>query len=260
MSGRGRSGGHSGRGSGQGRSGRGHQRSNGKSNTNNTNKSSSTKEIEFTPFYAGKIQVATYDTVKDHIINTIQKTYRNGHDLTKVLVLEKDYDDKEQFCDKLGLALLAQAGTETVTQGDTTMTQQREPTQYELIEYKEALREQNDRWRIYLDNKHKSYAFIWSKCNKTMQSRIETDSEFATKVKDDPFELLRRIKIKMYGPSKVKFAFLTLTDQLEQVLKVRQDDDEQLNDYVKRFKQAKDNIKGTIGTEFLKGFMEKTKE
>ena len=139
MSGRGRTGNHSGRGSGRGRSGRGHQRSSGKSNTNNTNKSSNSKEFEFTPFYAGKIQVATYDTVKDHIINTIQKTNKNGHDLTKVLALEKDYNDKEQFCERLGLTLPAQAGLETVTQGDTTTTKQREPTQYELIQYKEAL-------------------------------------------------------------------------------------------------------------------------
>ncbi len=100
------------------------------------NKTMTSKELEFTPFYAGRQQVATYDTVKDHIINLIQKHYQYGYDLAKVLVEEKDYDDKDDFCNKVGLTLPRQE--------QTTTTQQQEPTQFELIEYKEALRECND--------------------------------------------------------------------------------------------------------------------
>ena len=67
------------RGSNSSNSGRGSNRSNGK------------QEIKFTPFYAGKQQGATYDTVRDHLFLQMQKTFRNGNDI--VQALQDDTDD-----------------------------------------------------------------------------------------------------------------------------------------------------------------------
>ena len=56
---------------------------------NNNNKSGSgnggTAEMKFVPHYTGKQQTMTYDTVKDHIIQQIQKTYKYGLDMAKTL-------------------------------------------------------------------------------------------------------------------------------------------------------------------------------
>ena len=41
--------------------------------------------MKFVPHYTGKQQTMTYDTVKDHIIQQIQKTYKYGLDMAKML-------------------------------------------------------------------------------------------------------------------------------------------------------------------------------
>ena len=56
------------------------EKRNDKSSTNN-----SSTEIKFVPHYTGKQQMATYDTVKDDIVNQIQKTYKYGGDIAKAL-------------------------------------------------------------------------------------------------------------------------------------------------------------------------------
>ena len=81
MSGRGR--GH-GRGSGHGSSG-----SSGRGATNNNRnngKKTKAEEMQFTPYYAGKQQGATYDTVKDYIVQQIQKMHKFGNDIVKTSV------------------------------------------------------------------------------------------------------------------------------------------------------------------------------
>ena len=71
----------SGRGySGRGRAGRGSGRSStygGKSTTTEYKK----QTMEFTPHTAGKHQSVTYDTVKEHILQEIQKDLKNGSDM-----------------------------------------------------------------------------------------------------------------------------------------------------------------------------------
>ena len=47
----------------------------------NTQKS----EMKFAPHYSGKQQGHTYDTVKDHIIQYVQKNLKNGLDMAETL-------------------------------------------------------------------------------------------------------------------------------------------------------------------------------
>ena len=72
------------------------------SNKTVTNQKSDDKDkdkIKFAPFYSGKMnqQNTTYDTMKDHILKQIQKTYKFGLDLTSVLKKEEDYVDLDAF-------------------------------------------------------------------------------------------------------------------------------------------------------------------
>ena len=46
---------------------------------------SATTEIKFVPYYTGKQQSVTFDTVKDAIMQNIQKTYSHGVDMTHSL-------------------------------------------------------------------------------------------------------------------------------------------------------------------------------
>ncbi len=138
MSGRGRFGNGSGRGSGRGR-GRGQRNNNRNNNKSNGKKStnSNSKEMEFTPFYASdKNHGPTYDTVKDHIVNLVQKNYKFGNDLSRRLDEEKDYENKEEFVKVLKITLPERVAP--AKEGG-------QPDEYALMEYKEALREQSER-------------------------------------------------------------------------------------------------------------------
>ena len=85
--GRGRSSGRGFRGNYNNRSG--NNSNNNSSNRNNNNRNNtqnkSNSELKFTPHYSGKQQMATYDTVKEHIIQQIQKTYQYGNDMASSL-------------------------------------------------------------------------------------------------------------------------------------------------------------------------------
>ena len=64
----------------------------------------------------------------------------------------------------------------------------------------------------------------------------------------------------MYDPSKVKNPYITLTEQMERLLTTKQEDDETITEYVKHFKQARDNFKELIGDTFLHDFVKTTVE
>ena len=98
-----------------------------------------------------------------------------------------------------------------------------------------------------------------SYCSKEMVNRIEEVSEY-TRIKNNPYELLDEIKKKMYKPGRSKYAFVGLTEQIDRILNTKQDDGENLVDYTKRFKQVRDNVKGSLGERFLESFIKNTKE
>ena len=99
------------------------------------------------------------------------------------------------------------------------------------------------------DNKIKAYGLIFSHCNKVMQNRIEETPNFEADIRDDPLMLLREIKKKMYDPARAKYEFVTLTESLKRILSTTQENDEDLVQYTKRFKQARDIVKDSIGKE-----------
>ena len=72
--------------------------------------------------------------------------------------------------------------------------------------------------------------------------------------------MLKKIKLKMHDPSKVKCLCITLFEQVERPLDTKQEDEEPPIEHTKRFKQAQDNIKSIVGTEWLEQFAESTSE
>ena len=43
------------------------------------------QEMKFTPYYVGKQQGATFDTVRDHLLLQMQKTFKDGKDIVQAL-------------------------------------------------------------------------------------------------------------------------------------------------------------------------------
>ena len=248
--------GRGGRSSGAGRSGgrrygssRQHNRNGGAGST------SQEKKYEFAAYQMGKQQLVTFDTMKEYVILKIQKDYKKGGDIAEALRTGID--------DVPGTKPIRQLVSYTAENSKTDHAKENLrllQDGYDL-DYTEALRAYNANREQYDDNKKKAYATIFGLCNKVMKSRIEEMSTFDTTIRNDPFELLNAIKEKMYDPARAKYEFVSLTDTFNRTAsETRQDFDEDLLDYTKRFKQAKDILKQTTGDETLHTFVEHTKE
>eukprot|EP00980_Cylindrotheca_fusiformis_P025965 scaffold15010_cov49-Cylindrotheca_fusiformis.AAC.1 len=110
-------------------------------------------------------------------------------------------------------------------------------------------------------NKPKAYALIFADfCSSSMQIRIKEHPKYESDLYNDPVELLKAIRVLMHNPVRAIYPYLSLSDAMAKLLNMRQKEDESLNDYVERFKQARSVVKSHIGTSFLEIFVKNTTE
>ena len=129
-----------------------------------------------------------------------------------------------------------------------------------------------EKWKIefsfYHTQKHKleasftkAYSLIWENyCAKEVQVAIQEMSEFGTRIRDNPIELLKEIEKLMHTPERAKYPPLTLVEVMLNFLKIKQGDNEDLIDYLTRFKSEMTIVYSLFGKGFLDGFCEEQSE
>ena len=83
------------------RGGRGRGRNSGRGTGRGTGpwkNNSNQKELKFIPYNSGRHNCLTYDTVMEHIMQTIQKTYKYGIDIVEVH-WDQELDKESRLCD-----------------------------------------------------------------------------------------------------------------------------------------------------------------
>ena len=101
-----------------------------------------------------------------------------------------------------------------------------------------------DSEKRFKNNWQKAYAMIWKGyCSKEVQVAIEEISDFASRIENDPLELLKEVETLMHVPQRAKYPPLTLVEVLSEFLKVKQGDKESLLDYLNRFKSEVEVVK-----------------
>ncbi|HET7638102.1 MAG TPA: C2HC-type zinc finger protein, partial [Ktedonobacteraceae bacterium] len=196
----------------------------------------------------GKAQSATYATVKDTIIQYIQKTFKDGFDVAQSLKDGAVYDLAKHEPEREISTLTDQPNAQLEQSGFD-------------IKYQEELRRFLDRKDNLRQGLVKAYALIFSNyCNRTMQSRIEEHPEFESKIEGNPIALLEAIKTLMHDPVRAQYPLVSMTDALTRLINVKQMENEPLLDYVKRFKQLRDVAKSHLGTKVLDQFIEQSEE
>jgi hypothetical protein len=194
--------------------------------------------MKFYPHGIGREkQAVTYDTVKDHIVQYVQKTYKNGQD-TAVSIRDLVKKDLTPLQPTRGTAVAKDATENKNEQVGMDIIFQAELERY--LDRKDTLEQ----------NLTKAYALIFSTyCNKTMQNRIEEHPDFETTIRDDPIELLNKIKVLMHDPIRAKYPYASLTEAMSRMLNLKKNENEGLLDYVKRFKESRDITKSHVGTD-----------
>ena len=240
------------------RGGRGSRRSQPRRGNNKGRQNTQKSKRKFAPHFSGKQQGHTYDTVKDHIIQYVQKNLKNGLDMAEML--------RSGTYATPGIKPVRLIEEDRlIYQG---MTAENKPSSDKMkilqdgndIEYREELRKYNARARQYEENKSKTYAIIMDYCNKTMQNCIEEVKDFELRIRNDPLELLKEIKMKMYDLARAKYKYILITETVGRILSTKQEDGESLTDYTKRFKQSRDIMKESMGTKLFHEFATTTKE
>jgi hypothetical protein len=137
--------------------------------------SSKAPEMKFIPHGKGKEvwQTATYQTVKDYIIQLVQKPLRNGKDVANSIRKM----DRIDMTSKIPIRRISGA-----TNADDRVTEQEG---YDIM-YKAEIDMYTKRKHELEDNMNKTYSLIYLQHgNKTIQDRIHAHPDFKTKIKND---------------------------------------------------------------------------
>ena len=230
---------------GRGR-GKGGYNNNFENKTNNKHKEA---ELKFNPYGSGYGKTtATYDTVKDHILQTVQKSFKNSEDIVTSLRDGMKIDLSQQI-PQLGMAEDENEDKRKVMQKALELRYQVDYAQY------------SERLMILENNLMKAYALIFRDyCSKIMQNRIEQHHNFESEIRDNPIKLLEVIKVLIHDTVRGKYPFGQVTDSIRNFVLTKQMDNESLLDYAKRFKENRDVLKSQIGTNLLDEFAESTAE
>jgi hypothetical protein len=177
--------------------------------------------MKFIPHGIGKEvwQTATYQTVKDYIIQLVQKSFRNGKDNADSIRKM----DRIDMAPKIPVRMLSGA-----TNADDRATEQKG---YGIL-YKAEIDMYTKRKHKLEDNMNKTYSLIYLQhCNKTVQDRIHAHPDFETMIENDP-----AIEILINNPVQARYLYASVTEALTRFMTCRQLENEPLANYVKRFK------------------------
>jgi hypothetical protein len=207
-------------------------------------------EMKFLPHGIGKEvwQTATYQTVKDYIIQLVQKSLRNGKDVADSIRKMENIDMRT----KIPVRKISGA-----SKADERATEQEG---YDIL-YKAEIDMNTKRKHELEDNMNKTYSLICLQhCNKTIQDRIHAHPDFETKIENDPIELLKAIEILINNPVRARYPYASVTEATTRFMTCRQLENEPLADYVKRFKGNQDSMAQNMGKDFLKDFVKNMKQ
>ena len=207
------------------------------------------EELKFSPYGQsyGK-HSATFDTVLEYIVNTIQKTYKHGQDIGESLLnMEKvDLSDQEPVMGEV------EPPGDTAIAGGAAAVTMRARQQLKSLEVKYSINYQrySNRLDILKENMLKAYSLIYGNyCTQGMQSRLQQLPNFTTEIRGDPIELLKTIQILMHDLVRGRYPYATVCDVWRTLFFTKQGENENILDYSKRFKQSRDVVKTYMGDE-----------
>ena len=166
----------------------------------------------------------TYNDVKELIINDVQKKYEYGCDVAKAIRTGVPFD--------IGV-LRPVRQSSNKTDPDAWRHEQ---DGLDIL-YQEELRMYLERKKHLHDNEVKVFNVIISTyCTKQMKTRIEEHPEYTTKIIDNPVTLLEKIKTLTHDTVRAQYPIASITEHLARWVNAKQQENENLTDYVKRSK------------------------
>ena len=183
-------------------------------------------------------QVGDYNKITTYLILHIMKTYEHSSDITDA------FENQEPF--NIDLSAPRLKISSTVKTENTSPQEKLEikhnNDQYK-IEYETELQLHLKQKSHYHKNLGKPYTFLFGQCTTGLQHRIEAKAKYESKIKGNPIKLLETIKENSLSFDDKKKAGIVIIDAIMNLMTTRQRDNEDLTEYSKCFKAARDLCK-----------------
>ena len=196
--------------------------------------SSKKKELtDYVYYTGGSKQASDFEKTTEFLLNYIKGEFQNGNDIAESLRQREYADPKEWY--------------PSMEHNNETDPIRRETREKEIqITFKAELDAALKRKSTYETNKTKAYALIWEQCSTLLQGQIEQRTDYENEIYNNPIKLIESIKEQTLNYSKTRYAMEILDNSLTTFLLIKQNDDE-LHEYVKRFKLAKQVLESHLG-------------
>lgn len=179
-------------------------------------------------------QASEFDLVSQYIINHIRKEYTNGDDIGDALEDRKDVD-LNGFKPRLELS-----------QNQDDIERDKEDQENEKI-FEAQVRVFVQRKAVYETNKRKAFALIYEQCHKTLQAKLKARTNYDQEIKGNPIAMLKAIQEHTMSYQENRYDAKIMIDALRSMLFTKQRDDEDLVDFTRRFKAARDFFEAQLG-------------
>jgi hypothetical protein len=213
-------------------------------------KPKSKKEYKFTPpDSTSSMAQASYTSVKEHLLVYIQKEFGTG------MLDIYDSIDKEEEIDLSKEKPVVQTSKSS---DDKVAEQENKAYQYD---YRDDMKLHKQRVLTFKENLVKAYGLIWDDyMTTTMQNRIEQHPEYASKIKNNPVELVLAIRSSMHETVRAQHSIITLFSALTKFFTYKQKEDMTNGEYLKGFKEHRDVFKTQWGTKITDEYAERLPE
>ena len=201
-------------------------------------------------YYIGSSkQASDYVTVTSYLLNYIRRQFKKGKDIADAIEdgIEMDF---QAITPKLNISEIDL----TVKEGETPDPKKvaevdRINKQFEK-QYEIEFAAHHEREIQYNDNKAAASALLWNQCANTMKAKIQSRKDYDTEIKDDPIKLLQAIKQHAMSFESTQYRMKTICDSMKTIMNLKQKEDEDGIEYLKRFKASKEVFYSHVGKTF----------
>ena len=219
--------------SGRGRSrygGRGRGRSRGnfqkpKSTTSSTSRKERKSISDYIYYIGSAKQASDYTVVTSYLINHIRKTYDNGDDVGEAIEkrIPMNFDAvKPSMGNTTTVVNLSE--TNPVKLAKAQAEYKKEVREVEMM-YEAEIKSFVNRKSRYETNLGKAYAFLYAQCNKALQSKLHARTDFDTRIKGDPIELLNAIQEHSMSYVENRYETATVLESIKNFINLKQKND-----------------------------------
>ena len=196
-------------------------------------------------YYIGSSkQASDYVTITSYLLNYIRRQFKKGKDIGDAIEdgIEMDFQAITPTLKGSTIVLTEEDQKDAAKVAEVDRINKQFEKQYEI-----EFAAHHEREIQYQDNKAAAAALLWNQCANTMKAKIQSRKDYDSEIKDDPIKLLQAIKQHAMSFESTQYRMKTICDSMKTIMNLKQKEDEDGIDYLKRLKASKEVFYSHVG-------------